>query len=41
MIRTSFKSENLKVDYLSFDFQFNNFNLFEIIELEINTGVNT
>lgn len=25
MIRTSFKSENLKVDYLSFNFQFNNF----------------
>jgi len=31
MIRTSFKSENLKVDYLSFNFQFNNFKQIEII----------
>lgn len=31
MIRISFNSENLKVDYLSFNFQLNNFKQIEII----------
>ena len=31
MIGTRFNSENLKVDYLSFNFQFNNFKQIEII----------
>ena len=31
MIGTRFNSENLKVDYLSFNFQFNNFKQIEIL----------